>query len=185
TRQAAQHLTGNIMQVPPMVSAIQIGGKRLHQLAREGIEVERKPRPVTIYSFDVDSTDVPQIFRVSVRCSAGTYVRTLAADLGKLLGGGAHLRNLRRVAVGAFDISLAHPPSEIELLPAATAVGNLTHINVDNEISAMVRHGRVLDAWSGVPPWAVFDEHGSLLAVYEPFEEGRAKPVVVLAEPLA
>ena len=184
-RQAAQQLTGNIMQVPPMVSAIQIGGKRLHQLAREGIEVERKPRPVTIYSFDVDSTDVPQIFRVSVRCSAGTYVRTLAADLGKLLGGGAHLRNLRRVAVGAFDISLAHPPSEIELLPAATAVGNLTHINVDNEISAMVRHGRVLDAWSGVPPWAVFDEHGSLLAVYEPFEEGRAKPVVVLAEPLA
>ncbi len=184
-RQAALQLTGNIMQVPPMVSAIQIDGKRLHQLAREGIEVERKPRPVTVYSFEVGSTDDQHLFRIKVRCSSGTYVRTLAADLGKLLGGGAHLRNLRRVAVGTFEVSLANPPDEIELLPAATTVRNLTHVKVDDELSTMVRHGRVLDAWSGDPPWAVFDESGALLAVYEPFEEGRAKPLVVLAEPLA
>ncbi|MEK7292632.1 MAG: tRNA pseudouridine(55) synthase TruB, partial [Actinomycetota bacterium] len=93
-RDAARVLSGEIKQIPPMVSAIKIGGKRLHELAREGIEVERTARPVTVYSFDVEATSEPLVLRIKVRCSAGTYVRTLAADLGKLLGGGAHLRNL-------------------------------------------------------------------------------------------
>src|SRR6185503_10526675 len=75
-RAAATQLTGPIMQVPPMVSALHVDGKRLHQLAREGIEVERQPRPVTVYSFDVLGTtdDDPSVLRIQVRCSAGTYV---------------------------------------------------------------------------------------------------------------
>ncbi len=182
---AARHLTGEIMQVPPMVSALKIGGKRLHQLAREGIEVERQARPVTVYSFEVEATSDPLVFRITVRCSAGTYVRTLAADLGSLLGGGAHLRNLRRVAVGTFDESKARPPREVQLLPAATAVRDLTHVIIDSATAAMVRNGQVLAAWSGNPPWALVDDQGALLAVYEPFGDGRAKPVVVLAEPIA
>ncbi|MEK7409777.1 MAG: tRNA pseudouridine(55) synthase TruB [Actinomycetota bacterium] len=184
-RDAARELTGEIMQIPPMVSAIKIGGKRLHELAREGIEVERTARPVTVYSFDVEATSEPLVLRIKVRCSAGTYVRTLAADLGKLLGGGAHLRNLRRVAVGAFDESQAQSPLEVQLLPAVTAVRDLTQVVVDTATAAMIRNGRVLDAWTGNPPWALIDEHGSLLAVYEPFTGGRAKPVVVLAEAIA
>lgn len=184
-RDAARQLTGEIMQVPPMVSALKIGGKRLHELAREGIEVERQARPVTVYSFDVEATAEPLVLGITVRCSSGTYVRTLAADLGRLLGGGAHLRNLRRVAVGAFDEAQARPPDEVQLLPPITAVRDLTQVVVDTATSKMVRNGRVLDAWSGQAPWVLIDEQGALLAVYEPFGDGRAKPVVVLAEAIA
>jgi len=97
-REAAAKLTGEIMQVPPMVSALRVDGRRLHELAREGVVVERKARPVTVYSYDVEPTQDPLVVRIEVRCSSGTYVRTLAADLGTLLGGGAHLRNLRRTS---------------------------------------------------------------------------------------
>lgn len=85
-RLAAEKLTGDILQIPPMVSAIRVDGKRLHELAREGIEIERKPRPVTVHSFDVQPTDDPLVVRIVVNVSSGTYVRTLAADLGTLLG---------------------------------------------------------------------------------------------------
>src|SRR3954465_7235202 len=98
------HLLGPIEQVPPMVSALKVGGRRLHELAREGIEVERTPRPVTVERFDIASTENAGVLAIDVTCSAGTYVRTLAADLGRLLGGGAHLRHLRRIAVGPYTI---------------------------------------------------------------------------------
>ena len=80
---------------------------RLHELAREGIEVERAPRPVTVERFDVAATADPTVLAIDVTCSGGTYIRSLAADLGHLLGGGAHLRNLRRTAVGPFTIEEA------------------------------------------------------------------------------
>lgn len=184
-RDAAQQLTGEIMQVPPMVSALKIGGKRLHELARQGIEVERQARQVTVYEFEVLEVAETGILDFRVRCSAGTYVRTLAADLGGLLGGGAHLRKLRRVAVGGFDESQAHPPDLVQLLPALTAVRDLTQVTVDSESSAMIRNGRVLERWVGQPPWAILNSEGALLAVYEPFGDGQAKPVVVLAEAIA
>ena len=115
-RAAAAALTGDILQVPPMVSAIQVGGKRLHELAREGIEVEREPRPVTVHRFEVGEPLSPGRFPIEVDCSSGTYIRTLAADLGTALGGGAHLRDLRRTAIGSFTVdqgrpSMRSPPS--------------------------------------------------------------------------
>ena len=83
-----------------MVSAVKIDGKRLHELARAR---GRSPaRPVTVYRYDVEPTDDPLVYRAFVDCSSGTYVRVLAADLGHALGGGAHLRKLRRTSVGAF-----------------------------------------------------------------------------------
>ena len=99
-RTAAETLTGAIEQVPPMVSAKKVDGKRLHELAREGIEIERKAVPVTVHRFALDVTDDPMVLRCEVDCSAGTYIRSLAADLGKALGGGAHLHGLRRTAIG-------------------------------------------------------------------------------------
>ena len=90
-RVVAKHLIGEIDQIPPMVSAIKIDGKRLHELAREGIEVERKPRRVTVSRCDVATTSEPNVFSLHVECSAGTYIRTIADDIGHLLGGGAHL----------------------------------------------------------------------------------------------
>ena len=179
-RAAAARLTGPILQVPPMVSAVQVGGKRLHELAREGIEVEREARPVTVHRFDVSLTDDPMVLACEVHCSSGTYVRTLAADLGTLLGGGAHLRNLRRTAVGSFTESEAHGLDDLQLLSAATAVRDYSLVTVSDETAALVRNGRILDAFEGAGPWGVCDEHGELLAMYEAHGE-RAKPAVVLA----
>ena len=79
---AAAQLTGDINQVPPMVSALKVEGRRLHEIAREGREIERQPRPVTVYQFDVIETDYSHVFRCDIRCSTGTYIRSLAADLG-------------------------------------------------------------------------------------------------------
>lgn len=180
-RAVAEHLVGPIEQIPPMVSAIKIDGKRLHELAREGIEVERAPRPVTIHSFAVEPGPEPGVLAIDVACTAGTYVRTLAADLGHLLGGGAHLRNLRRTAVGLFTLDDAGPPDTCELLPVATAVRTLSRVDVDAATAALVANGRVLPAFAGDGPWAVHRPDGELIAVYESFQERLAKPSVVLA----
>jgi tRNA pseudouridine55 synthase len=180
-RAAAEHLTGAIEQIPPMVSAIKIDGRRLHELAREGIEVERAPRPVTIHTFTVASGTEAGVLAIEVSCSAGTYVRTLAADLGRLLGGGAHLRNLRRTAVGDFTLADAGAPDECELLPVATAVRSLARVDLDAATAALVANGRVLTAFDDAPgPWALFSPAGELIAVYERFHGDDAKPAVVL-----
>ena len=176
----AEHLTGDIEQIPPMVSALKVDGRRLHELAREGIEVERAPRPVHIARFDVDATDDPSILRIGVDCSTGTYIRTLADDLGHLLGGAAHLRHLRRSRVGRFTLDQAQSMDAATLLPVETAVAHLDAVTVDAATVELISHGRTLGAWPGDGPWAVFDESGVLQAVYESFRDGRAKPIVVM-----
>jgi tRNA pseudouridine55 synthase len=147
------------------------------------VEVERPPRPVTVYSFDVRPGDEPGVLVAAVECSAGTYVRTLAADLGSLLGGGAHLRNLRRTHVGDLTLADAAPPEECVLRPVDTAVRTLPRVEVPDEVAALVANGRVLDAWAGDGPWAVHRPDGALVAVYERFRGDQAKPAVVLPVP--
>jgi tRNA pseudouridine55 synthase len=182
-RRAAAGLVGDIEQVPPMVSAVSVGGRRLHELARAGIEVERAARPVTVHRFQVGEGSEPGVFRIEVDCSSGTYVRTLAADLGTALGGGAHLRRLRRTAVGSFTEGV--PLDELgpaHVLPPAAAVAHLAPVTVDAGLADAVSYGKVLDVgWAGEGPWAVLDGAGALLAVYEPYGHGRAKPAVVVA----
>lgn len=187
-RRAAASLTGDILQVPPMVSAVQVGGKRLHELARQGIEVERAARPVTVHRFEVGEPVEPGCYPVEVECSSGTYVRTLAADVGTALGGGAHLRELRRTAIGSFTLADAVPVAALApeaLLTPAQAMRDLATVTVDQDVAADVRHGKVLPhdrlGVSGGGPWAVLDETGTLLAVYEPHRIGTVKPGVVLA----
>lgn len=185
TRRAAASLTGDILQVPPMVSAVKVGGRRLHQLAREGVEVEREARPVTVHRFEVASVPGCEgVLRAEVDCSSGTYVRVLAADLGRALGGGAHLRNLRRIAVGGFGLAEARGVESPEVLPMSRAVEHLDGVRVGPEVAADVAHGRVLDldrlGVAGAGPWAVHNAGGGLLAVYERFRTG-AKPSVVVA----
>src|SRR5690606_27215855 len=131
-RRVAEHPPGEIEQIPPMVSAIKVGGRRLHELAREGIEVERAPRRVTVRRFTVEAGPEPGVLEIDVECSPGTYVRTLAADLGRLLGGGAHLRNLRRTAVGELMIDDAGAPDQCELLPVEVATRGLPRVDVDD-----------------------------------------------------
>ncbi len=187
-RAAAAGFVGQIFQVPPMVSAVKVGGRRLHEIAREGGEVERAPRPVEVTRFDVGATAEPGVYDVAVECSSGTYVRSLADDLGAALGGGAHLRRLRRTAVGHLTESDAVPLDELRLAdvrPSAGLVAGLAASTVGEELVDQVAHGKVLDRRdlrvTGDGPWSVFSITGELLAVYEAWEVDRAKPTVVLA----
>lgn len=193
---AAERFCGPILQVPPMVSAVKVHGRRLHELAREGVEVPREPRPVTVYSIEIDEAPgepaAPHTrrFALSVHCSSGTYVRTLVADLGTALGGGGHLETLRRTAVGSFTLSDAVPLSAVSpdhLLDLAEAVRDLGRVEVDADLADQVVHGARLDREAlgldptAVGPWAVTTQAGILLAVYEDHGPGRVKPVVVVA----
>ncbi len=184
---AVPQLTGDIMQIPPMVSAVKVDGKRLHQLAREGIEVERAPRPVTIHRFTVAPTDDPLVVTAEVECSSGTYVRTLAADLGHALGGGAHLRELRRTTIGSFTLAEAHVLEAVSpdvLLTPAQAMRDLPVVAVSESERIDVGHGKALtidDRFRGDGPWSVVDDEGRLLAVYIAHRAGTAKPDVVVA----
>lgn len=180
----SEHLTGHIMQVPPMVSAVKIDGRRLHELARQGIEVERPARPVTIGRFDVSATADPMVYAIEVQCSKGTYIRTLADDLGRLCGGSAHLRNLRRTAVGSFTVAEAAQPDAVQLLTLPQAMRDYPQVAVDAELAGLVGNGRVLDraqaGFQGDGPWAVLGPDGELLAMYEAHGDS-AKPAVVIA----
>lgn len=176
----AEKFVGNILQVPPMVSALKVDGVRLHQLAREGIEVEREARPITVHSFDVEPTDNPMIIRATVRCGGGTYIRSLGADLGTALGGGAHIRTLRRHTTGPYSLDEACTLEQPILLPVHDAVRALTtHVLTAEEIDDVL-YGRVREAWDGDGPWAAVNADGELVAVFELWKDRIAKPTVVL-----
>ena len=127
-RDVITSFTGDIKQIPPMYSAIKVGGRKLYELAREGKEIERKPRPVTIYDIEILSMDTcgedPNI-TIKVECSKGTYIRTLCHDIGQELGCGAVMSSLKRTASGQFTIESAHTLDEIERLKQAGDIERL------------------------------------------------------------
>lgn len=189
---AAARLTGELDQVPPMVSALSVGGRRLHELAREGIEVEREPRRIVVSAFDVAAVG-EGTWRYRIECSSGTYVRSLVDDLGRALGGGAHVATLRRTRVGAFTIDRAlaletfvarAAAGTAELLEPAAMVGALdTERVTTSDVDALV-HGRSIRVATrrGAPSSvAVCREDGSLVAVCDDDGDGRLRPSVVLA----
>ena len=197
-RRATERFVGTIAQVPPMVSARRVEGRRLYDLAREGKEVEREARTVEVHAFDLldfAPSDYPEAtFRI--RCSSGTYVRTLADDLARSLGGRAHLSALRRLRIGSLRVEQAHSLEALEaaaaadgaaatLLEAAEGLADLPAVRVTTETAAAVCHGAVFPApLLGITPPAsgphrVLDPGGRLLAVYR--VEGRAaRPEVVV-----
>jgi len=185
---------GEIEQLPPMVSAVKVGGRRLHEMARRGEEVERAPRRVRIDRLDIESFE-PGPYptaTVAVECSSGTYVRSLAADLGTRLGGVAHLCDLRRLHIGSFALDEAHTLGEVEaepdvvVLPPVAAVRDLERVVTDTEQARAVAHGVTfpapvfVGADAGPGPFAVVGPDGDLLAVYER-RRAAVKPAVVLA----
>jgi tRNA pseudouridine55 synthase len=186
-RDAAATLTGRIEQVPPMVSAVKVGGRRLHELARQGLEVDRAARTVEVHRFDISPGPTPGVLCAEVVCSSGTYVRVLAADLGAALGGGAHVRNLRRTAIGTFTEGDALRIDSLgpgAVLTAAEALRHLDSVVVETEVADLVARGLPLDrvplGARGPGPWALVDGSGVLLAVYEATETDRIRPAVVL-----
>lgn len=111
---ALKKFRGEIDQTPPMYSAKKVGGKKLYDLARAGIEIERLPVRVTIHELEIISYEWP-LAKIQTRVSSGTYIRALADDIGKLLGCGAYLEELRRTKIGGFDVKDAVKPEEIAL----------------------------------------------------------------------
>ncbi len=110
---ALQGFTGAILQIPPAHSAIKKDGVRVYELARQGVEVKLEPRPVTIYEIRLLHFSLPNV-EIEIRCSTGTYVRSLVHDIGQALGCGAYLSALRRTAIGEFVVANAILPEEVE-----------------------------------------------------------------------
>lgn len=163
---------GRIDQTPPMVSAVKVGGERLYKKARRGEEVERKPRKVVVHELDVIGFD-PEGPRATldVKCSAGTYVRTLVHDIGQRLGCGAHLESLRRTEAGGFRLADAVGLDDVEpelLRPLIDVVASLPRVATDDEGARLVGNGRPLAAGDGVDDGALVTIcHGErLLGVY-------------------
>ena len=152
-------------------------------MAREGKEVDRPPRPVRVDRFDVEPVEGARgVWRCVVDCSSGTYIRSLAADLGTALGGGAHLRSLRRTSVGGFTLDDAGTIESPRSCRSPAAVQHLESAIVDDDTAVLVGHGRVLPLEQlgvSVGPWTVLGEDGVLLAVYESHPQG-GKPTVVI-----
>lgn len=176
---AAQTFVGDIEQIPPMVSAVKVDGKRLHELAREGKEVARDPRPVSVHRFAVTPTDDPLVYRAEVHCSSGTYIRTLAADLGTALGGGAHLRKLRRTSVGPFSLADAMDVADLRPAPVIELLRGMPVLAVDEDVQKRVSFGQSLGPAGGSGLVAITDQDGALLAVYEA-KDGDLRPAKVL-----
>jgi tRNA pseudouridine55 synthase len=152
-REVLERFVGDIEQVPPMYSALHAGGRRLHELARAGIEVERAPRRVRVHAFELLEWVLPRL-RVRVECGSGTYVRSLAADVGEALGCGGHVETLARTRVGCLRIEDAVPWTVIQqgdaaalaaaVLPADRAVVHLRAVCLSPEAGRRLAHGQLI-----------------------------------------
>jgi tRNA pseudouridine55 synthase len=199
---------GPIVQVPPDHSAVHVGGRRAYELARRGEKPELRPREVTVHALDLEAWDATDPNRpaavLAVRCSAGTYVRSLARDLGEALGCGAYLGALTRTASGPFRLEDAHP---LEAVREALAAGRASDLLVPpdagldgmvrvalppDEVAALARGQVVRHRGGSLPPRGegphadllrVVDEAGRLLAVARRGEGGRIRPDKVFVEP--
>jgi tRNA pseudouridine55 synthase len=198
-------LTGEIMQVPPGVSAIKVNGQRAYKLTRAGTAPEMKPRPVTVHEFTITQVAQAGEFEdidATIRCSSGTYIRALARDLGTALGVGGHLTALRRTSVGAYDITQARTLDQLAQrfqsipLPRAAAsafpVVNLTEAQAQRMAHGAQLPLRELQSGDGTPgvfacvsagdPLAAFAPDGTLVALVTT-ESGRLRSLAVFTSP--
>ena len=152
-KKAISHFQGEIEQLPPMYSAIKKDGKRLYELARQGIEVEREKRIVTIYNCDFVSFENGE-YTIDVKCSKGTYIRSLISDIGEMLGCGAVMTALRRTLSNGFSIEDAHTEDELKsaedvsqfIIPVDKALGAYPEIKVSEAQAKRFRNGGELDS---------------------------------------
>lgn len=186
-RAAAQKMVGEILQVPPMYSAIRVGGKRLMELARAGQTIEREARPVTIYSLSIERVDATH-YTLDVHCSKGTYIRTLCADIGRALGCGGCMYALCRMEAGGFPLSRTRKLAEWEALspeerqaavipvsavfsacPALTLSPFFTHLAQNGQPLSLRKLG--LTAACGAR-YRLYDPEGRFFALAEVVEQG-------------
>ncbi len=194
---ALRAFEGEIAQTPPMYSAVRVQGRRLYELAREGKEIERAPRSVTIYQLEIVNWDIPDL-TLDLRCSSGTYVRSLAHDLGQALGCGAHLADLTRTALGPFRLEESYTLDQLHalaqeqrldeaMLPPQAALYDMPSVQLASQQERAVRYGQAIAL--PLTPERVEASHlqaedaeGCLVAVLIPVDEGRWRPTLVLPE---
>lgn len=196
-RAALERFVGTHEQLPPAYSARRVAGRRMYEMARRGEEVPRTPRAVTIHAIELVGVERDRI-EIEVRCSPGTYIRSLARDLGDALGVGAHLTALRRTRSGSFVLEQAVPGDHLEagrdrLVALADALPELPAVRVGAEGRELVRHGRfvarqnVLEGFPETPVDRVriLDASGALLALAVPraVEAGAAPRVETRLHP--
>ena len=191
-RAACAGLVGDLLQVPPAYSAKRVAGRRLYEMARQGVAVDRRASPVTIYALDLRGF-VEDLVELDVRCSPGTYIRALARDLGESLGVGGHLMALRRTRTGPFDLERAVSWADLSgggdpsgrLVPLSDLLPDLPAVRVGAEGIGVLRHGRDLGRAQvqggfpeGSPPERVrvLGDDGALLALAVPKGFGLAVP---------
>ena len=161
---------GDAEQTPPIFSAVRYQGKRAYELARKGIKLDLKKRKVTIHSLEILSVGLPDV-TFEVTCSSGTYIRSLAADLGKKLGSGAHLTALRRLSIGPFHLNDALNLEALRqgqaertiqelIIPLRDAVPHLREVQVDDQLARKIRNGYQ-------PQWEVLRKGSHLHRAYE------------------
>jgi tRNA pseudouridine55 synthase len=177
-----QQFVGEMEQVPPPYSAVKVKGRKAYEMAREGEEVELAPRIINVYSLEVLEWAPPETV-IDVYCSSGTYVRSLANDLGKALGTGAHLVGLRRTKSGRFTLRDAVPLRRLQesfdagnwyrfLIPAAEALADWPMVELDADEVELVRHGHRIPAEPGQKGWVRgVSQQGDLVGLLELDEE--------------
>ena len=168
---------GDILQVPPMYSALKVNGKKLYQLARKGKTVERKPRPITIFGLDILRQDAPDHYTIQVTCSKGTYIRTLCHDIGQALGCGGAMSALRRTRVGPFTEGVAleqvqraadEGRGEALLAPVEGCFAHLPAVNADRrEKDKFILNGAPYPCAAAPGRYRVLGPEGEFLMVGE------------------
>jgi len=188
---ALENFRGDILQTPPLYSALKHAGKPMYAYARAGINIEQAPRPVRIHALELQWFEGERL-ALSVRCSKGTYIRSIAHDLGELLGCGAHLAALRRTAVGRFGLDCAHTLKQLEVLPESARdalllpldalLQNLPEVRLEAVQEARFLQGQAV-AWNGPPEprVRVCAAGGGLLGVGEVDSAGLIRPRRVIA----
>lgn len=173
-----QTFVGEIEQVPPPYSAVKVKGRKAYEMARKGEEVDLEPRKIQVYSLELLEWAPPEVV-IDAYCSSGTYVRSLANDLGNALGTGAHLIGLRRTKSGRFTLREAVPLRKLKesfdagdwykhLIPAADALGDWPMVELDGNQVDLVRHGHRIPAETGSQGWArAISQQGDLVALLE------------------
>lgn len=189
--QVTRSFVGRIHQVPPMYSALHHGGRRLYELAREGVEVPRQPREVIVHSISVEAVALPRL-TLRIVCGKGTYVRVVAADIGEALGCGAAVERLERIRVGPFGLASALPTQELSsapveavwarVLPAEAALAGWPAVRLDAHRANAFLHGQSVEsapAVSGHRLVAVHAAAGGFLGIGEIVGD-RVKPVRIV-----
>ena len=187
---ATRTFVGRISQTPPMFSAVHHQGRRLYELARQGVEVARPPREVVVRDIDVEAVAGSRA-TLRIVCGSGTYIRTLAADLGDALGVGAAVEALRRLRVGAFTLAEAvtwaeivdQPPEALlaQIKPPEAALSGWPHVTLDSAGAQAFRHGRVVRSVATTPGLArVHDVEGSLIGVGAVDDARHLRPIRIL-----